>query len=575
MYSFKELLRVKKGDVSRLKKESISILSDQSTQFLIKATYGYGIKNLFDLSIWEAPINQIDAEILNPESKYNSKTFDTTIIFETTHSILEKYNSSSSIETFYQEQYERYKKLIEKILESNNSKIILFNFYELNDQLFGNFSSKNRTSFIFHLRKLNYLISEFSMKSTRISILDISSLQNRIGSKQMFDLSLYVNYGMLLHLDTLPYISKNIIDILLSQNSIFKKCLILDLDDTLWGGIIGDDGIENIQLGNLGIGKAFVDFQRWVKKLKERGVIICICSKNDDSVAKNVFINHPDMVLSLDDISVFVANWNSKVDNIKNIQNVLNIGFDSIVFIDDNPYERNLVRDNIPDITVPEIPEDPSNYLPFLYEENLFETNNTSNLDKDRTKLYQTEYERVKSKSKFTDLSDYMTNLEMESKVEFLTKFNIPRVSQLSQRSNQFNLRTIRYSEEDLLEIMKSDNKYGLVFQLKDKFGAHGIISFVILEMISSDQVFIDNWAMSCRVLERGMENFIINHIQDFCISKEINQIISEYIRTPKNSLVKDLYLKLKFDNYKDKYLLKVTSENRLETKIKLYHGKK
>ena len=122
---------------------------------------------------------------------------------------------------------------------------------------------------------------------------------------------------------------------------------------------------------------------------------------------------------------------------------------------------------------------------------------------------------------------------------------------------------------------MKSDNKYGLVFQLKDKFGAHGIISFVILEIISSDQVFIDNWAMSCRVLERGMENFIINHIQDFCISKEINQIISEYIRTPKNSLVKDLYLKLKFDNYKDKYLLKVTSENRLETKIKLYHGKK
>ena len=278
------------------------------------------------------------------------------------------------------------------------------------------------------------------MKSTRISILDISTLQNRIGSKQMFDLSLYVNYGMILHLDTLPYISKNIIDILLSQNSIFKKCLILDLDDTLWGGIIGDDGIENIQLGNLGIGKAFVDFQRWVKKLKERGVIICICSKNDDNVAKNVFINHPDMVLSLDDISVFVANWNSKVDNIKNIQKVLNIGFDSIVFIDDNPYERNLVRDNIPDITVPEIPEDPSNYLPFLYEENLFETNNISNLDKDRTKLYQTEYERVKSKSKFTDLSDYMTNLEMESKVEFLTKFNIPRVSQLSQRSNQFNL---------------------------------------------------------------------------------------------------------------------------------------
>ena len=146
----------------------------------------------------------------------------------------------------------------------------------------------------------------------------------------------------------------------------------------------GDDGIENIKLGNLGIGKSFVDFQYWIKKLKDRGIIICVCSKNNEDIAKNVFINHPDMVLSLEDISLFVANWNSKVDNIKNIQSTLNINFDSIVFLDDNSFERNSVKDNIPEITVPDLPEDPSNYLDYLYGENLFEIVSLSTLDKDR-----------------------------------------------------------------------------------------------------------------------------------------------------------------------------------------------
>ena len=203
---------------------------------------------------------------------------------------------------------------------------------------------------------------------------------------------------MVLNLDSLPIISKNIIDIIMSFNSVIKKCLIIDLDNTIWGGIIGDDGIEKIKLGNLGIGKSFVEFQQWIKKLKERGIIICICSKNDEEIAKEVFLNHPDMVLTLDDISVFVANWNSKVDNIKNIQKVLNIGFDSMVFLDDNPFERNSVKENIPMISVPNLPNDPSNYLSFLYEENLFETVSSSSLDKRRTKLYQEEFKRIKSK---------------------------------------------------------------------------------------------------------------------------------------------------------------------------------
>ena len=575
MYSFKELLRVKLSESSVYKKLNISLLSDQSCQFLTKTIYGYGVKNLFDLSIWESPIDQIDSQILNPESSFNNKNFDVTIVFESSHSLLKKYNSTQNKETFSGEQFIRFKELIEELHRSSKTKVILFNFYELNDQVFGNFSSKTKNSFIYQLRRLNFLISEFTSTISRISILDISSIQNKIGSKNMFDSSLYVNYGMVLSLDSNPIISKNIIDIISSYNSIFKKCIILDLDNTLWGGIIGDDGIENIKLGNLGIGKSFVDFQYWIKKLKDRGIIICVCSKNNEGVSRNVFINHPDMVLSIDDISLFVSNWDSKVDNIKNIQKTLNIGFDSMVFIDDNPYERDSVKENIPFITVPDLPKDPSNYVSFLSNENLFETVTSSNIDKDRTKLYQTEYKRVKSRSNFTDLSDYMINLDMKSKVELLNLFNIPRVSQLSQRSNQFNLRTIRYEEDDLIQIMNSDDSYGLVFDLKDKFGDHGIISFLILKKTSTNEVFIENWAMSCRVLERGMENFIINYLQEFCETQNIDFITSEYLESPKNLLVKNLYDKLGFEFIKNKYSLNLNNGKKLDSKIKIDNGKR
>ena len=575
MITFKELLKIKLSESFDYQKANISILSDHSCQFLTKAISRYGIKNLFDLSIWEAPIDQIDNQILNPKSQFNINNFDITIVFESSHSLLRRYNSCLIKEKFSDEQFLRFKKLLEELLSSSKTKIILFNFYELNDRIYGNFSSKNRNSFIYQLRKLNFLISEFTSTISRISILDISSIQNRIGSKKMIDSSLFVNYGMVLQLDCLPYISKNILDIISSFYSKFKKCLILDLDNTLWGGIIGDDGIENIKLGNLGIGKSFVDFQYWIKNLKERGIIICICSKNNEEVSKNVFVNHPDMVLTLNDISLFVSNWNSKVDNIKTIQKTLNIGFDSMVFIDDNPYERDSVKDNIPLITVPDLPKDPSNYLSFLIDQNFFETVTSSNIDKERTKLYQIEYERVKSKENFTDLSDYMINLNMKSRVQLLNSFNIPRVSQLSNRSNQFNLRTIRYDDDDLIQIMNSNDSYGLVFDLKDKFGDYGIISFLILKKTSTHEVFIENWAMSCRVLERGMENFIINYLQDFCRSKNIKLITAEYLKTSKNSIVKNLYKKLGFTSKGNKYLLNMSSQNNLETKITLDNGKK
>jgi FkbH-like protein len=345
----------------------------------------------------------------------------------------------------------------------------------------------------------------------------------------------------------LPLIAAKTVDVIAAMYGKFKKCLILDLDNTLWGGIIGDDGLENIQIGGLGIGKAFSEFQYWIKKLKNRGIILAVCSKNTEGVAKEPFEKHPDMVLRLDDIAVFVANWENKADNIRTIQSILNIGFDSIVFLDDNPFERNMVRENVPQITVPELPEDPADYLEYLYPLNLFETVSFSDEDATRTTQYQVEAQRAVLQKSFANEDEFLQSLDMLSLVQPFNKFNTPRVAQLSQRSNQFNLRTIRYTEADIEQISSAAGFFTFTFNLVDKFGDNGLIGVIILQKEDDSTLFIDTWFMSCRVLKRGMENFTLNTIANFAKEKGFTNLKGEYIATAKNEITKDHYQKLGF----------------------------
>jgi len=351
-----------------------------------------------------------------------------------------------------------------------------------------------------------------SQQYQNLFICDIAELQNKFGRDKLFAPNTYANTEMVLRMDVLPYVASRVMDIICAVKGQFKKCLILDLDNTVWGGVIGDDGLEGIQLGHgLGIGKMFTEFQMWVKKLKQRGIIICVASKNNEDTAKEPFKKHPDMVLKLDDIAVFQANWDTKVDNIRTIQQILNIGFDSMVFLDDNPFERNIVRENIPGITVPELPEYPEDYLEYLYSLNLFETASYSNLDKDRTKQYQVEAQRVSLSKTFTNEAVFLKSLNMVSVVSGFTKFNTPRVAQLSQRSNQFNLRTVRYTDADIEALANDPDVIDLSFTLEDKFGDNGLIAVIIMKPLDKKTLFVDTWFMSCRVLKRGMENFTLN----------------------------------------------------------------
>jgi FkbH-like protein len=272
-----------------------------------------------------------------------------------------------------------------------------------------------------------------------------------------------------------------------------------------------------------------------------------VASKNNEETAKEPFEKHPDMILRLDDIAVFQANWETKVDNIRTIQSILNIGFDSMVFLDDNPFERNIVRDNIPDIMVPELPEDPGEYLEYLYSLNLFETASYSMADKDRTKQYQVEAKRVSLSKTYTNEDDFLKSLNMVSVVSGFTKFNTPRVAQLSQRSNQFNLRTIRYTEADIEALANDSKTIDLCFTLSDKFGDNGLIAVIIMKEQDAQTLFVDTWFMSCRVLKRGMENFTLNTMVEHAKAAGYKRIIGEYLPTPKNKMVEQHYPQLGF----------------------------
>lgn len=549
MLSYTELKKSAKQDGSGLFQYKIAIAGDSSTQYLATAIKGYGKNHQLCFDILDSGYDQINAQLMDPSSELYHFSPDAVIV-------------SMCVEKLY-EEFCRYPLeerknfadlMINRILGywglingRIKAQILQFSFVEKDDFIYGNLGSKLENSFIYQVRKMNYLLSEQALQYGNVHIINLNYVVSLIGIHQFFDSKMYLLARITMSEAALPFVAKQVTDIISSILGRIKKCIVLDLDNTLWGGIIGDDGLENIQIGELGIGRAFTEFQLWLKELRKRGILLAVCSKNDEEKAKEPFIKHPDMVLRLEDITLFVANWEDKASNIMNICRRLNIGMDSIVYIDDSPFERNLVKQLIPDITVPDMPEDPSQYLDYLKEKNYFDTASYSELDEDRTRQYKDEIERKVHKKQFQDYESYLKNLHMKSKSEHFLEAQYVRISELSQRSNQFNFRTTRYTIEDVKEIAESKNFISLSFSLEDRFGKYGLISVVILKILNQDELFIETWFMSCRVLKRGMEQFIINKIVATAKGMGYKKIIGEYIETKKNHMVRNIYEELGF----------------------------
>ena len=564
MKSIIELKKLAKKSIAGGPIIKIALVGDTATQLLATAIQGTGIERCCKIDLFEAEYNQVERQLLDPTSDLYQFNADFIVIFQSTHKLGEHHSMlNTEQQAVLADDRINFLTSICSNPALEGKKIIYFNYPEIEDTVFGSYANKVVSSFTYQVRKLNYELMNLSQQFQNLFICDIAGLQNKLGRDFMFAANVYTSTEMIISTDALPYVASRVMDIVCAVKGQFKKCLILDLDNTVWGGVIGDDGLEGIQLGHgLGIGKAFTEFQMWVKKLKQRGIIICVASKNNEETAKEPFEKHPDMVLKLDDIAVFQANWDTKVDNIRTIQQILNIGFDSMVFLDDNPFERNMVRENIQGITVPELPEDPAEYLEYLYSLNLFETASYSSLDKDRTKQYQVEAQRVSLSKTFTNEADFLKSLNMVSVVSGFTKFNTPRVAQLSQRSNQFNLRTIRYTDADIEALANDPNVIDLSFTLEDKFGDNGLIAVIIMKPLDKETLFVDTWFMSCRVLKRGMENFTLNTMVEKAKAAGYKKIIGEYLPTPKNKMVENHYQNLGFqsniETYPNQFVLNV-----------------
>jgi len=326
------------------------------------------------------------------------------------------------------------------------------------------------------------------------------------------------------------------------------KCLVLDLDNTVWGGVIGDDGMEGIELGQGSpLGEAYVAFQDYARELSRRGVILAVCSKNDEANATEPFEKHPDMVLRRGDIASFVANWSDKAGNIRAIAEELNIGLDSLVFIDDNPFERNLVRQELPMVAVPEVSDDPTTYPVALADAGYFEGLAVTAEDRERTSQYHGNKARDALKASVTDLPAYLRGLEMELIARPFDRVGLQRIVQLINKSNQFNLTTRRYTDEDVIAVMADPDAFGLQLRLLDRFGDNGVIAIVIGRLQPNKDLLIDTWLMSCRVLGRQVEPTALNLIARNATRLGARRLVGEYIPTEKNGMVKDHYAKLGF----------------------------
>ena len=405
-----------------------------------------------------------------------------------------------------------------------------------------NFSFSRRS----YIRKINAALLD--AKPSNVNLVDVDHLSSIIGKSAWFDAPQFFLSKMPCALDFLPDLARLFAKEVLALKGKSKKCLVLDLDNTLWGGVVAEEGPCGIALDpNDAVGEAYLAFQEYLLLLKERGVILAVCSKNDVEAAKEPFTANKYMRLRLDDIACFVANWNDKASNIKSIARELNIGVESMVFFDDSPAEREVVRRFLPEVDVIDVPEDPALYVAALDAALCFEWLELTGEDMRRNQSYVAEGRRREMAVSYSDYSEYLKALNMRARIGFVAEGQRARFTQLVNKSNQFNLRTRRYTEQAIAELMAASDAKCIAAELSDKFSDYGLVSCVILRK-TGDVCFIDTWVMSCRVLKRGLELAVFERILGAAREWGCSCLAGEFIPTAKNALVKGLYAELGFE---------------------------
>lgn len=399
-----------------------------------------------------------------------------------------------------------------------------------------------KTNFI---SRLNSIFYEYAQKHNNFYICDINYISADYGLKSWAEPFYWYMYKYAMNVAAIPSLSFNVANIIKSIFGKNKKGIVLDLDNTLWGGVVGDDGVEGLNLGNeMAESQAYLEFQEYIKKHKELGIILNISSKNDyeNAIAG---LNHPDSVLKPDDFVEIKANWDSKAENFKQIADELTLLPESLVFVDDNPAERELVTSSMSGVAAPELTE-VQDYVQLLDRSGFFEITSISQDDLQRNKMYKKNIERIKQQQMYSNYEDYLISLKMTAKIESFKPLYVARIAQLTNKSNQFNLTTKRYTQAEIEKIAVASDYITLQGRLEDKFGDNGIVS-VVIGHIADDVCNIELWIMSCRVLKRDMEYAMFDKLVEACKNKGIHRLKGCYYPTAKNSMVADFYELLGF----------------------------
>ena len=506
-----------------------------------------------DCITYVADYNQYNQEILNQDSGlYKFKPDITFLILDTRH-ILGEYFFS-----WYSVPYDDRQKVIDmKISEienicdaftkNSNSNLVVTSLQIPNYSPYGIDDENITVSLKKVIYEINTKLFQYQKKLGKIFIYDFNEFVRKFGDNNIFDYKQFFSGDIKISTEYIPKFVSEFMGYVYAVTGITKKCIVLDLDNTLWGGIIGEDGFDNIKLGDNPVGRSFVEFQKRLLALNQRGIILAINSKNNFDDAIEVIKKHPNMILRENNFACVKINWDNKVTNLHKIAEELNIGLDSMVFFDDEPINQEYVRESLPGVLVIDLPKDSSQYAQIITEMKEFDILKITEEDTKRSDMYLGQKKRKELENKVGDFNEFLKQMNIEVSVQKANSFSIPRISQLTLKTNQFNLTTKRYQEEEVSKFSSSDDKIVECVQVNDKFGDNGITGTYIIEKKNNEEWIIDTFLLSCRIMGRGVEEMMMNQIIEKARLSGIKKIKGEFIPTAKNKPAENFYEDLGF----------------------------
>lgn len=540
--------RLMEENTARIKKK-IAVLGGSTTHDVIRILELFLLNQGIEPEFYESEYGMYWEDAMFGNEELNAFAPDIIYIhtsLRNLRSFPEPSDSREAVEEKLAAEYGRFETMWEKLAQERQCPVIQNNFEYPYFRLMGNQDGADIHGRTYYVNEMNRRFAAYAQEHQNFFINDINYQSAVYGLDEWSAPEYWHMYKYSLCLKAIPWLAHNVANIVKSIFGKNKKSLVLDLDNTLWGGIVGDDGPENLEIGQeTNMGQVFAEFQSYVKLLKDYGVMLNVASKNEEENAL-AGLNHPAGVLRPDDFLLIKANWEPKSLNIEQIAQQLNILPDSLVFADDNPAEREIVRQQTAGVTAPEIGR-PEDYIRVLDRGGYFEVTSLSDDDRKRNEMYQANLKREQQQASFADYADYLRSLEMTGVVRPFEPVYMGRIAQLTNKSNQFNLTTQRFTQAQI-EQMAADEKYITLYgKLADKFGDNGVVSVVIAEK-DGDCAHIRLWLMSCRVLKRDMELAMLDGLAERCLAEGIGTLYGYYYPTAKNNMVREFYGQLGFE---------------------------